>query len=207
MKRCSQCKEEKDKSNFSKNKSRWDGLNPICKKCCKENSEKRYVKNKEKINAATKAYYEANKEKICAHNKAREEAHPEKRKSYFKNYYLKNTEKINQATKAYYKNNTEKINALTKAYYESNPEKTFESKLKHKYHLTLEGYYTLLEQQDGVCAICGKTCKTNERLSVDHNHSTGKVRGLLCRTCNLGIGHFQDSPEILSKALDYLKFH
>lgn len=128
-------------------------------------------------------------------------------KAYSKAFYIKNTEKISSATKEYYKNNTEKVNAITKAYYESNPERSFASKLKHNYHLTLKDYYTFLEQQNGVCAICGKECLTGERLSVDHNHTSGKVRGLLCRKCNSALGLFNDSPEILSKALDYLKSH
>jgi hypothetical protein len=76
---------------------------------------------------------------------------------------------------------------------------------------TPEQYQKLLEQQDGKCAICGaveghrsrdgRAC----RLSVDHDHQTGIVRGLLCNRCNRGLGRFKDSVRILEAALRYLK--
>lgn len=59
-----------------------------------------------------------------------------------------------------------------------------------------------LEKQKS-CAICGKPPRA--RLQIDHNHKTGKYRGLLCDNCNIGLGHFKDSPELLRKAIDYLK--
>ena len=66
-------------------------------------------------------------------------------------------------------------------------------------------YERFLSEQDGVCAICLKPCQTGQRLSVDHDHVTGAVRGLLCRRCNSGLGHFQDSLDLLKKALMYLE--
>ena len=85
------------------------------------------------------------------------------------------------------------------------------SRLK-RYGLTLESYTGLLESQGGVCAICGSPLKirntqTDRTLNthIDHCHTTGKVRGLLCGGCNLGLGHFQDSPERLAAAIAYLK--
>jgi hypothetical protein len=59
-----------------------------------------------------------------------------------------------------------------------------------------------LEKQK-VCAICHNAPRG--RLRIDHNHSTGKYRGLLCDNCNIGLGHFKDSPELLRKAIRYLK--
>lgn len=53
------------------------------------------------------------------------------------------------------------------------------------------------------CEICGKDII--DTLHMDHNHSTGKFRGLLCKKCNLGLGNFNDSPELLQKAIEYLK--
>jgi hypothetical protein len=63
----------------------------------------------------------------------------------------------------------------------------------------------MLEQQNGVCAICHGNCTTWKALSVDHDHRTGKVRGLLCQTCNTGIGALDDSPDLLRRALEYLE--
>jgi hypothetical protein len=83
-------------------------------------------------------------------------------------------------------------------------------KLKRKYGIELEWYEALFNAQGGVCAICGKA-ETEIgsygpilNLSVDHDHSTGKVRGLLCTQCNRGLGVFRDDPAVLVKAAKYL---
>lgn len=75
--------------------------------------------------------------------------------------------------------------------------------LKVKYNVTQEQYDALLSKQNGSCAICNKT--TDYFLCVDHRHDTGKVRGLLCRSCNKAIGQLGDTPEALFKAYLYLK--
>lgn len=67
-----------------------------------------------------------------------------------------------------------------------------------------KGIFTsLLEQQNGVCAICGSGF--NDKCCIDHNHETGEVRGLLCDACNRGIGLLKDSVLILTNAANYLK--
>lgn len=77
--------------------------------------------------------------------------------------------------------------------------------LKSTYGITLEDYGAILESQGRTCAICGRTPEENgKRLAVDHDHETGEVRGLLCVVCNIGIGMFQDSPEICNLAAQYL---
>lgn len=70
-------------------------------------------------------------------------------------------------------------------------------------------YEALLKDQLGGCGICGKDKKANNNihLAVDHCHKTGKVRSLLCRTCNIGIGLLAECPEIIEKALKYIKKH
>lgn len=76
-----------------------------------------------------------------------------------------------------------------------------------------DGYQEMLRRQNHVCAICGKpetspdkaTGKT-KHLAVDHCHKTNKVRGLLCSSCNRGIGLFQDDPALLAKARDYVLY-
>lgn len=76
-------------------------------------------------------------------------------------------------------------------------------RLKHSYGLDYENYLNLLEKQNGVCAICEKDNK-NWNMAVDHCHETGKIRGLLCNTCNRAIGLFKDDPALLNKAIKYL---
>ena len=78
-------------------------------------------------------------------------------------------------------------------------------RLKDKYGITLEDYDRMLEDQGGSCAVCGTEHPGGKgRFHVDHNHSTGKVRGLLCHSCNVGLGALKDSPEVLLKAATYL---
>lgn len=72
-----------------------------------------------------------------------------------------------------------------------------------KFGLSMDDYKALLESQGGGCAICGKT-EEARALAVDHCHKTGRVRGILCRACNTGIGHLQDDPILLGKAIEYL---
>ena len=86
------------------------------------------------------------------------------------------------------------------------PDKEANQQLQRKYGITLEDYDRMLEDQGGCCKICGtdEPGGGNGRFHVDHNHSTGKVRGILCNSCNTGLGRFKDSPEVLLKAATYL---
>ena len=79
-----------------------------------------------------------------------------------------------------------------------------EKRLKNSYGLSIACVDKLLESQGNQCKICGKFID-HKNLNVDHNHSTGDVRGLLSNNCNRGIGHLQDSPDILRSALEYLE--
>jgi hypothetical protein len=78
--------------------------------------------------------------------------------------------------------------------------------LQKKYGITIEQYDELSRQQQGVCAICSEpeTSKGKSQLSVDHDHKTGMVRGLLCHNCNTGLGKFMDNRLILQSAIFYL---
>lgn len=73
--------------------------------------------------------------------------------------------------------------------------------LKHKYGISLDQWFDMLEKANYVCEVCGSA---NEVLGVDHCHTTGKVRGVLCKACNRSIGQLGDSPEALYRAYVYL---
>ena len=71
-------------------------------------------------------------------------------------------------------------------------------------NITASQYQEMLLSQNGVCAVCGSPGK-GRRLAVDHCHKTGIIRGLLCSSCNLGIGYFGDDPDRLRQAIKYLE--
>ena len=85
-----------------------------------------------------------------------------------------------------------------------------EIRLKKRFGLSVQDYEHLFTGQNGCCAICGNpetliSAGGLQRLAVDHDHRTNKVRGLLCYRCNSALGLFQDSESILEQALLYLK--
>jgi hypothetical protein len=98
-------------------------------------------------------------------------------------------------------------------YYSKNPMKATERHFKRTYGISLEEYDSLLEKQGGVCAIChqpeemmqNNTLKKPKRLAVDHCHTTGMVRGLLCTKCNQGLGNFRDDTGFMTQAISYLE--
>jgi len=89
--------------------------------------------------------------------------------------------------------------------YLNHKERHKDVQLKSHFDITLEMYKEMESGQDGGCAICGRTRAENGKsLAVDHCHTSGKVRGLLCNTCNTGLGMFNDSASILRQAVEYL---
>ncbi|QBP05798.1 putative integration and excision endonuclease VII [Synechococcus phage S-B28] len=78
--------------------------------------------------------------------------------------------------------------------------------IKSKYGLSEKDYTILFEKQQGRCKICGKENPDDYHgLCVDHDHKTGKVRGLLCHNCNSALGNFYDNVDYLLSAVDYLR--
>ena len=127
-------------------------------------------------------------------------------------WYYKNKNEVLKKRRAYYAANKEKIIAKRKQYERENRDhiqkREDKYRIKRLYGIPIEEYKRLLFLQGGKCAICGSKgggAKNKRRLGVDHCHSAGKVRGLLCSMCNTGIGHFNDNPELLRKAADYLE--
>jgi len=109
-------------------------------------------------------------------------------------WWSKNRVAYNQQHRDYYKNSSSYRNYSR------------DRRLRAQYGITDEDYDRMLLQQGGGCAICGVTPKRGERrFPVDHNHQTGRVRGILCRDCNLGIGRLKDDPELTEKATRYLR--
>jgi len=107
--------------------------------------------------------------------------------NYMKEYYQKNKEKY----RINYQNNKEKIK-----------ERSRKNKLKRDFGLTITDYNNLVEAQDNCCAVCGRhLIELKRRLSVDHNHRTNQVRGLLCRQCNYNLGWYEQCKQQIENYL------
>jgi hypothetical protein len=99
-----------------------------------------------------------------------------------------------------------------KAYTKKTYDKRRLKKIRDAYGVPDEEYHEMHAEQNGRCAICGEpeTLVKKGRvisLSVDHDHNSGKARGLLCNVCNRGLGLFRDNIDYLKNAIDYLRKH
>jgi hypothetical protein len=148
-----------------------------------------------------------------------------------KEYYLKNRESILKKAKAhalknkdfkkvynkkYRKLNQEELKIKDKEKHIRRKEQSKDTRLKKAFGITLNDYKEMFHNQNGLCKICNKpeTAKQSNTggeavrmLSVDHCHTTGKVRSLLCTNCNILLGQSKDSILILQSAIEYLKYH
>lgn len=114
------------------------------------------------------------------------------RKAYYKQWREKNPDKVKAYYKHYHEQNVSKVRLKNRMV-----------KLKKNFNITIEQYDELEKRQKGVCAICGRK-EISKRLAVDHCHKIGKIRGLLCKNCNTGLGLFNDNEKLLTKAIRYL---
>ena len=115
----------------------------------------------------------------------------EVRKVWYEKHREQVLEKMKQRDQSAYRKQVQAIDPDRYKFYD----------MKSKYGVTKEQYTLLFEFQDGLCAIC----KKEDALVVDHCHKTKRVRGLLCYSCNVGLGFFRDSPEFMRAAIHYLE--
>lgn len=91
------------------------------------------------------------------------------------------------------------------SYYERHKQNWLRYTLKNKFDISVEQYEKMLKEQNGACVICKQPeANRRQRLSVDHDHETGKVRGLLCQRCNSIIGMALENIEVLESAIQYI---
>lgn len=181
MKKCSTCQLPKEVSDFSPDRRAKDGLQAACR-ACRAGAESE-----------------------------RREAHPEKvrasRKRYLQNRSPRRVLADKRLQKRWRAANPEKNAAYKVTFRQRDPERDLRFRLKHGFGMTVEQYRALGESQDWQCWICGCPPPTKgryRRLSVDHSHITGNVRGLLCVKCNSALGLLGDSVIRLEKAVEYL---
>lgn len=178
-------------------------------------------------------WYKKNKDRVNEQRRLRFANDTEfalRTKGHSKKYALKNKDKLNEKSKEYYyarvstdrvghnrkqlewrTRNKELVNARQLARYHSDEDFRVKNRIKflhRKYGINEDDYNKLYDSQKGKCAICGKERKKyrlKDGLVVDHCHNSGKVRGLLCSKCNLGIGNLEDSVLLLRNAISYLE--
>ena len=118
---------------------------------------------------------------------------------------------LNESTKKWRLENPEKIKSIRQKTDLKRSIARREKILKESFNMSYQDYLDKLAEQNNLCAICKKEEVVLDRmgdvrrLSVDHDHTTGEVRGLLCCHCNLGIGNFKDNIQFLKDAIDYLE--
>jgi DNA-directed RNA polymerase subunit RPC12/RpoP len=184
LKKCSRCKKELPLSCFGKDNSRSDGLYVYCDSC------------RSKISASLTEEQRQKRREREAKNRA------------------KNIDKARETGRRSYRKNREKRLAYSKAYHSAHRQEHRECGLRHKYGLADIDVSALLEKQRGKCAICGDVFpsivgvadrdRAARRPHIDHEHGTGKVRGLLCKKHNTGLGFFDDSLLLLTQSVIYL---
>jgi len=129
------------------------------------------------------------------------------RKRNDKDYIVVQCKKcIAEKTKKYHTEHPEINRKAAIKWRQADPQRCRRRTIKWAYGITIEEYETLVAKQNGQCAICGTTNTAPwPHLCIDHDHNTGKVRGLLCGSCNQGIGRLKDSPVLCRKAAEYLE--
>jgi rubrerythrin len=182
MKKCNKCKELKTLDNFSKDSSRKDGLKYTCRNCADAMHANWIINNNNKVKMHASNSYQKRKNLISQRRKELRLLNPEK--------YRLNAKKTRMKNLTYYQKKSREA-AWKKA---------------GILDMTYDKYLELLKNQNYKCAVCLTHSDDLKRnLAVDHNHSTGVVRGLLCDACNRAIGYLKESESILVSAINYLK--
>ncbi len=171
--------------------------------------------SKEKKRDYDKQYYNKNKDRLLkkAKDYNQNPENKQKSKEYHKQYYLKNKEKLSIQNKNNYIKHKDSYKEISKSYRINNKEKIVKDrsiyKRKIRYNITQEQYITMLEEQHNCCAACNKPFhgKGGNSLApaIDHDHKTGKIRGILHQSCNKALGLVDDDIELLDKLIQYLR--
>jgi hypothetical protein len=205
---------EKNREHLQEYKKQWRIKN---KERLKEYFKQIHILKQEEHKMYKKEYYLKNKKLIRERHKQYSIEHKDELKVKAKKYRLKNKDKIKERRKKLYYKNIDKHRDVGKKYYLENKDKVrkyqknnqdliMNTVYKKKYGITIDDYNDRLKNQNYRCLICGiHIDELPKKLSVDHNHITKKVRGLICYKCNLGIANFNDNIDILYSAIKYLK--
>lgn len=196
---CCTCKSELDVSMFGKRSSYWDGLRTECKKCEKA--------RRDELAAARSA--RMTKENVMASNYSKECSSCACIKPASGFYYNPKisdclTSRCRACCRMEHRRRSENMSEEQIIARRASSRK---SKLKNKYGMSVEDHNVLSSYQSHRCYICGAEelgISGGRELCADHDHSSGAPRGLLCWDCNVGLGRFKDSRDLLDRAIEYL---
>lgn len=159
--------------------------------------------NPEKHRASVLKWKLANPERQRELHRKWVRKNPERVKTFAKEWRTKNHERAKQQTREWKQRNPERA----KEWKRLNPLKVKGSQLKHAYGITLEEYQAMLRSQHHKCAACDVdlTQMPTNQIHIDHCHTTGAIRGILCGSCNRALGLMRDNPVRLRKLADYVE--
>ena len=130
---------------------------------------------------------------------------PQAQKDYHKKWRDANPDKVKANVKKWRSENPDKLRQINREYTAKwraeNPDRWEDIRRRTKYGMEPEEFQAMKEKQNEACAICLQ----RKKLSVDHDHQTGRVRGLLCTNCNTALGKLHDNSDNLRRAADYLE--
>src|SRR3954453_23374912 len=178
FKRCPDCKEEKPVSEYGNNRLNRDGLQVYCRACCSRRGA---------------AIYRQTRERLGKSLRKRVEVPPGHK-------YCRRCDTIKPF--AEWHKNARQSDGLSGYCKSCRGELARIRHLRKTFALTPENLAALIEGQGWTCAICAGPPQ-----HIDHDHATGKVRGVLCGPCNMGLGQFADDPVRLTDAARYLRKH
>ncbi len=160
---------------------------------------------KEKKSEIQKAYYRRHRERIKARVKAYAVNNKEASRLYRQRYYIENKDRILVKVKEYAQAHPEETAIRKRQWAQNNQESVKNGRLK-KYGLDVQSFGQLMKEQRNCCRLCGDPfVGSSKDTHIDHDHSTGTVRGIVHSHCNLLLGLAKDSPGILRKAAEYLE--
>lgn len=125
-----------------------------------------------------------------------------KNPGYSQKSYGRTREKQLAQGRARYQKNREKVAQYWKEFRKKFPEKGRDWQLRRDYGITLKDYNEMLRLQNNSCKLC--EVSPIKKPAVDHNHTTGKVRGIVCQGCNIVIGFFESRPQAVDNVKQYL---
>ena len=219
MKTCSKCGHSRPRDDFHREARSADGKRSHCKSC-ERNAAKRKKCNtcRKQIRivdfpanyATCKSCLRKRNKKVCTKCKklkARDGFHKSKQNKDGLHPYCKECQKPKWAR--YYRKDRKNVLKRKATWYLANRERYYRKRMATRFGITEAEYVLLLSRSSGLCEICRQPeTRTRfgkiRRLSIDHDHATGDVRGLLCSKCNAGIGQLNDDPTILAAAIRYL---